>query len=150
MEKWREITDDLRGRVLAARSMAVWPIDENPLSESFQAARFFQDLGWRIYPVHDRCERILDENCYRDIRLIPDDYDILLLFTYPEQLPEVVNAIFNADFVPSIVWAHTGIFDQQSFDRLTNAGIIAIMDSDLKEVYRGFMEERPQTEVQGE
>jgi predicted CoA-binding protein len=148
MEQWLEIPDELRRRILAARSIAIWPIDQNPLSDSAQTAQFFVDLGWVVYPIHDQCERVLDENCYRDIRLIPDDYDILLLFAYPEQLPDVVNAVFDADYQPPIVWSHTGIFDQQSFDRLTEAGILTIMDSNLMEVFKELLEERPQ--VQGE
>ena len=148
MEQRHEISDDLRKRILEARSIAIWPIDENPLSDSAQTARFFLDRDWMVYPIHDQCERVLDEKCYRDIRLIPDDYDILLLFMYPEQLPEAVNAIFNADFQPPIVWSHTGIFDQLSFDRLTDSGILTIMDSDLMEIYKELLEERSQ--VQGE
>lgn len=134
------IPDSLRAQVLSSKSLAVWPIDENPLSDSYQIARYFQDLGWRIYPVHDSCDRLLEEPCYRDIRLIPDDYDILLLFPEPLHLPEVVNAIFSADFVPPIVWTHTGIFDQESFDRLTEAGILTVMDRNLMQEHRKWAE----------
>jgi predicted CoA-binding protein len=140
-QDFNDIPDSIREKVLSSGSMAIWPIDENPLSDSYQTARYFQDLGWRIYPVHDRCERILDEPCFRDIRLIPDDYDILLLFCAPDRLPETVNAIFNADFVPSMVWTHICICDQKSYDRLVDGGVDAVMGFDLREAHRRWSEE---------
>jgi hypothetical protein len=141
MESCTDIPDEIRDRILRARSMVVWPIDDDPLSESYQIARYFQDQGWRIHPIHECEDRLVEEQCCRDVRLVPDDYDILLLFTPSDALPEVVNSIFNADFVPPIIWAHTGIFDQQSFDRLTEAGIIAVMDRDLMKTYKKWVDE---------
>ena len=136
-----EIPDELRARILKSDSITIWPIGENPLSDSYQTARYFQDQGWRLYPVHDRCQRILDEPCYREIRLIPDDYDILLLFTPSEQLADVINFVFNADYVPPIIWTHVGIFDQRSYDRLIESGIGVVMDQDLMDLHRKWVEE---------
>jgi uncharacterized protein len=141
MHECHQISDELRGKILSAKSIAVWPIDTDPLSESFGMARYFQDMGWIVYPVHDRCERILNEPCYRDLRLIPDDYDILLLFTPSDQLPEVVNFIFNADYMPPIIWTHVGIFDQASYDRLVESGVHVVMDQDLCDLLREWGEE---------
>ena len=141
MEDPCKIPDNLRERIMQCKSIAVMPFDDNALSECYRTARFFQDLGWRIYPIHDRCERIIDEACYRDIRLIPDDYDILLLFCSSDQLPEVVNSVFNADYMPPIVWGHTGTFDRDSCDRLFEADIMVVMDRNLMTVYRTWLEE---------
>ncbi|HDS30575.1 MAG TPA: CoA-binding protein [Firmicutes bacterium] len=131
-----EISPEICAKVMSSTSVAIWPIDENPLSESFQTARYFQDQGWRVYPVHDWIDRICDELCYRDIRLIPDDYDILALFIHPDKLAEVVNSIFNADYIPPVVWAHTGILDLEQLDRLREAGIMAVMDRNLMETHK--------------
>jgi predicted CoA-binding protein len=139
-EELTGIPDEVRDFVLCAGSLAVWPMDTNPLSEPYQISRYFQDQGWRLYFIHDRVERLLEENCYRDIRLIPDDYDILLLFMNPDELPEVVNAVFNADFIPRIVWTHSGIYDQDSRDRLTDEGIDVVMDKNLMEQHRKWVE----------
>jgi predicted CoA-binding protein len=136
MENILAISDELRDIILKAGSIAIWPIDINTLSESFQTARYFQDQGLKIYPIHDRCERILEEMCYRDIRLIPDDYDILLLFVSSDQLPEVVNFIFNADYMPPVIWTHVGVFDQTSYDRLVEAGVQVVMDQDLMDMHK--------------
>lgn len=135
-----EIPDHVREHVRGAKSIAIWPIDDNPLSESYRIAHYFQDHGWRLYPMHDRCERLLEENCYRDIRLIPDDYDILLLFINPDDLPETVNAIFNADYMPPLVWTHSGIFDQQSRDRLIEADISVVMDKNLMDCHKAWVD----------
>jgi uncharacterized protein len=135
------VPENIRCRIVGSKSIAIWPLDENPLSESYQAARYFQDHGWKIYPINDLCERILDQLCYRDIRLIPDDYDILFLFVQPDQLPETVNAVFNADYIPPVICTHTGVEDQCSFDRLMDAGITTLMDIDLKEACRMWADE---------
>jgi len=136
MKNFEIIPPEIRELVLRSGSIAVWPVDPSPLSDSYQIARFFQEEGWTVYPVHDWLERILDVPCYRDIRLIPDDYDILLLFMELERLPEAVNAIFNADYVPPLVWGHVGLVDLESVDRLTESGVLVVMDTNLKEFYQ--------------
>ncbi len=135
-----QISDEIREHVLQSRSLAIWPLDENPLSESYRTAHYFQDQDWRLYPIHDHLDRLLEENCYRDIRLIPDDYDILLLFVDVDRLPEVVNAIFDADYIPPLIWAHTGIIDLAQLDRLTEAGVKVIMDRDLMDTHRAWID----------
>jgi len=140
------ISDSIKQKVLCAESAAIWPLDSNPLSEPYQIARYLQDRGFRLYPINDLEEKLLEEICYHDIRLIPDDYDILLLFTQSDSLPEVVNAIFNADYQPPLIWAHKGIHDQQSFDRLTDGGIATVMDSDLMACFKKWTEEEESRE----
>jgi len=132
MKDFRDIPDPIKSAVMNARSLAIWPIDESPMSDSYQTARYFQDQGWDIYPIHDLLDRILEVPVYRDIRLIPEDYDILLLFVQPDTLPEVVNAIFIADYIPPLIWAHEGIVDLASIDRISQAGIMVVMDRDLR------------------
>jgi len=148
MKDSQDIPSHIRARVLRSNSLTIWPIDENPVSDSFQIARFFQDQGWNLYPVHDTVDRILEVPVFRDIRLIPDDYDILLLFVLPNTLPEAVNAIFNADYVPPLVWAHKGIIDLASRDRLTEEGILTVMNRDLRECYVLWADQMPTPQAQ--
>jgi uncharacterized protein len=140
MDEVFEIPDEVHERLMRPGGLAIWSLDPNPLSDSYQIARYFQDQGWRLYPINERTEKLLDEICYRDIRLIPDDYDVLMLFVNPDALPETVNAIFNADFVPPIVWAHSGIFDEESFDRMVEAGIKVVMDRNMMDCHRFWVE----------
>ncbi len=135
MKDFLDIPDEILKKVLEAHSLAIWPVDSNPLHDSYQIARFFEEEGWIIYPIHEHEERILDFPCFRDIRLIPDDYDILLLFVHIDQLPVVVNEIFNADFIPPLVWMHEGITDLESRDRLNESGLMVVMDMDLRDFF---------------
>ena len=134
-----KIPDQIRDLVLNSKSLAVWPLDEYPLSEPYRIAAYFQDHGFKLYPIHEFEERILEEQCYRDIRLVPDDYDLLLLFVNPDSLPEVTNAIFNADYMPKLVWMHVGIEDLFSYDRLMEAQIRAVMGRNLMDCYREWI-----------
>jgi len=135
MKNYSAIPDEIKKMVLEAKSIAIWPIDESPMTDSYQAARYFQDRMWDIYPVHDYLDRILEVQVYRDIRLIPDDYDILLIFCDVDRLPETVNAIFNADYIPPLLWTGEGIIDLETIDRLNDAGILNMMDTNLVEFY---------------
>jgi predicted CoA-binding protein len=135
MKNFEAIPEEIREITLKSKSLAIWSIDENPLSDSYQIARFFQDEGWAIYPVHDSCDRILEVLCYRDIRLIPDDYDVLYLFCDPESLPHILNHIFLADYQPKLIWTHTGIIDIDSRDRCFEGNIPVVMDTNLREFY---------------
>jgi predicted CoA-binding protein len=108
---------------------------QDPTSYSYQIARFFEGEGWYIFPVTNFGGKILNFPCYSDIRLIPDDYDILLLFMNVDQLPIVVNEIFKADYQPPLVWGHEGVIDLETRDRLTEAGIPNVMDCDLRDFF---------------
>ncbi len=136
MKNYEDIPEEIRNQILQAKSLAIWPLDENPMTDSYQTARFFQDNGWYIYPVHESADRLLDVNCVRDIRLIPDDYDILYVFSDIDRLPMIVNGIFNADYEPPLVWFPEGIIDLETIDRLTEGGIKNVMDTDLMEFYK--------------
>jgi predicted CoA-binding protein len=135
MKNFSSIPDHIRDRVRSSTRIVIWPIDENPMSDSYQIGRYFQDEGWYLFPIHEFEDRILDVICYRDIRLIPEDYDILYVFCDPDRLPIVVNEIFNADYQPPLVWTHEGIIDLESRDRLTEAGIMNVMDFDLRDYF---------------
>jgi len=136
MKNYKDIPEKIRKLVTNSKSLAIWPIEESPMTLSFQAGRYFQDQGWDIYPIHDTCERTLEVACYRDIRLIPDDYDILYLFCDADHLPVIVNEIFSADYVPPLVVTHEGIIDLESRDRLTDGGVENVMDIDLVAFYK--------------
>lgn len=135
MRNFSEIPENIRDQVLNAKRLAIWPMSENPMSDSYRIARFFESIGWYIFPIHDTEEKILDFICYRDIRLIPEDYDILLLFTHLDQLPIAVNEIFLSDYQPPLVWGNEGIIDLETIDRLIEGGIPNIMDCDLMDFY---------------
>jgi predicted CoA-binding protein len=135
MRNYAEIPSAIREKVLKAKSLAIWPMSQDPTSEPYQIGRFFEDEGWYIFPVINFTGKILNFPCYSDIRLIPDDYDILLLFMNVDQLPIVANEIFKADYQPPLVWGHQGVIDLETRDRLTEAGITNILDCDLRDFY---------------
>ena len=136
MKNYEKIPDEIIELIKSSKSLAIRPVEESPMAPSFQAGRYFQDRGWDIYPIHDYCERTMEVTCYRDIRLIPDDYDLMYLFCEPDRLPIIVNEIFNADYIPPLIITHEGIIDLDSRDRLTDGDVINLMDVDLVDLYK--------------
>ncbi|MCX6644771.1 MAG: CoA-binding protein [bacterium] len=135
MRNFLEIPNRIRDQVLNSKSLAVWPMSQDPMSYSYQIGRFFEDEGWYIFPINNFMGKILTFQCYSDIRLIPEDYDILLLFMNVDRLPIVVNEIFKADYQPPLVWGHEGVIDLESRDRLNEGGIPNVLDCDLRDFY---------------
>jgi predicted CoA-binding protein len=76
-------------------------------------------------------DRILGEKVYRDLMSVPQDYDILQVFRLSHEIPKIVNEYFAAPHQAPLIWFQSGIHDQESFNRIEEAGLRCVMDKCL-------------------
>lgn len=125
MNTWDD-PDTIREILAECQTWAVVGLGNNPGRPAYDVARFLQQHGKRIVPVHPRAQPVLGEPGYARLADIPFAVDCVDVFRRGEQ------AGGHADEAVAIgakaVWFQLGVLDQAAFDRATAAGLLMIMN----------------------
>lgn len=128
-----DIDDEVAGMVVEAKEIAVYGLSSVPHKASHQVSQYLQDQGCFIIPINinQYVNRIIGEKVYRDLMSVPNDYSILLVFRPSSEIPGIVNEYFSAPYQSPLIWFQVGIYDQETYSRVEEAGIRCIMDKCL-------------------
>ena len=109
-----------------SKTIAVVGLSPKPQRPSHQVARYLMAAGYIIIPVNPGQDTILGLPCYRSLKAIPTQVDMVDIFRRPETvLPIVEDAIaIGAKFI----WMQEGIVHKEAAAKAEAAGLIVIMD----------------------
>lgn len=109
-----------------SKTIAVVGLSPKPQRPSHQVARYLMAAGYIIIPVNPGQDTILGLPCYRSLKAIPTQVDMVDIFRRPEAvLPIVEDAIaIGAKFI----WMQEGIVHKEAAAKAEAAGLIVIMD----------------------
>lgn len=109
-----------------SKTIAVVGLSPKPQRPSHQVARYLMGAGYTIVPVNPGQDTILGLPCYRSLKAIPTQVDMVDIFRRPEAvLPIVEDAIaIGAKFI----WMQEGIVHKEAAAKAEAADIIVIMD----------------------
>ncbi|MCP4230612.1 MAG: CoA-binding protein [bacterium] len=102
----RSIKDILR----SAKRIAIFGLSPNEERKSNEIARFLIDADREIVPVNPVYDEILDKRSYPDLKSVPGDIDMAVVFRAPKFAEEVL-ADAKASGV-NRVWFQPGAFDE--------------------------------------
>ncbi|MEP6762603.1 MAG: CoA-binding protein [Sporichthyaceae bacterium] len=119
--------DDVVRRLLGATTTwAVVGLRDNPMRAAFGVARFLQQHGKRIVPVHHQPQDVFGETAYARLADIPFPVDVVDVF---------VNSSFAGDIADQAVeigaravWFQLGVIDETAYERVTAAGMDMVVD----------------------
>ncbi len=119
--------DHIRFMLEECETWAVVGLSGDPARTAYSVARFLQDHGKRIVPVHPEAHHVLGEDGYASLAEIPFDVDVVDVFRRSEAAGEF------ADQAVAIgakgVWFQLGVVDQEAFRRTAEAGLPMVMDT---------------------
>ena len=109
-----------------SKTIAVVGLSPKPQRPSHQVARYLMAAGYIIIPVNPGQDTILGLPCYRSLKAIPTQVDMVDIFRRPEAvLPIVEDAIaIGAKFI----WMQEGIVHKEAAAKAEAAGLIVVMD----------------------
>jgi predicted CoA-binding protein len=109
-----------------SKTIAVVGLSPKPQRPSHQVARYLMAAGYIIIPVNPGQDTILGLPCYRSLKAIPTQVDMVDIFRRPEAvLPIVEDAIaIGAKFI----WMQEGIVHKGAAAKAEAAGLIVVMD----------------------
>jgi hypothetical protein len=124
------VTDNIRDILETCRNIAVVGLSPKPHRDSFMVARYMQEKGYRIIPIHPKAREILGERVYPDLGQVPDRIDMVNVFRASDKiLPVAREAIYVK---PKVFWTQVGIENAAAARLLEDAGIRVVMNKCLK------------------
>jgi len=118
--------EDTREILRSFRTFAVVGLSPRPDRDSHIVARFLQEHGYRVIPVHPGVVTVLGERCYGSLRDIPEAVEVVDLFRRSEAVPPLVEDAIAIG--AKVVWMQLGVVHEQAAARARRAGIQVVMD----------------------
>ena len=120
-------TDDVVRRLLAATTTwAVVGLRENPVRPAYGVARFLQQQGKHIVPVHHRPQEVHGEKGYARLADIPFRVDVVDVFVNSGLAGDVADQAVAIG--AKAVWFQLDVIDEDAYARVTAAGMDMVMD----------------------
>ena len=120
-------TEAIRYMLEDCRTWAIVGLSDNPSRTAYGIARFLQQRGKRIVPVHPRAETVHGEQGYRTLADIPFEVDVVDVFRRSDAAGPF------ADEAVAIgakgVWFQLGVTDHDAYRRTATAGVPMVMDA---------------------
>ena len=120
-------TDDIVRRLLGSTTTwAVVGLRENPVRPAYGVARFLQQQGKRIVPVHHQPQDVHGETAYARLADIPFPVDVVDVFVNSGLAGDVADQAVAIG--AKAVWFQLDVIDQDAYARVTAAGLDMVMD----------------------
>lgn len=118
-------------RILAThRVIAVVGLSADWFRPSYFAASYMQSHGYRIIPVNPRYETILGERCYRSLREIPTQVDIVDVFRKTDDVMPIAREA--VEIGARVLWQQLGVTNLEADAWVRSHGLESVMDRCVK------------------
>jgi uncharacterized protein len=113
-------------RLLAAQTWAVVGLRDNPARPAYGVARFLQQHGKRIVPVHQHPQDVFGEKSYATLAEIPFPVDVVDTFVNSSRAGAIADQA--VEIGAKAVWFQLDVRDEQAYARVTAAGLDMVMN----------------------
>jgi predicted CoA-binding protein len=129
-------TDKLQiERLREARTIAFVGLSDKPDRHSYQVAKYFQDMGYRIIPVNPNIKKTLGEKSYDSLLDIPESIhlDIVDIFRSPEDVIPHMKEIVERGNIRT-VWLAEGANSAEAEDFAEDYGLHMVTNQCIMDV----------------
>jgi len=112
--------------MLAAKTIAVVGLSDNPAKTSYRISGYMQRHGYRILPVNPSVESVLGEKAYASLAELPEKPDVVNVFRLPSFIPAIVDEMLALGL--KNLWVQVGIVNREAAARAESGGIRVVMD----------------------
>ncbi|SES42764.1 CoA-binding protein [Actinokineospora terrae] len=119
-------TEDVRWILAHCDTWAIIGLADNPSRAAHGVARFLQQRGKRIVPVHPRAETVWGEQGYASLADIPFPVDCVDVFRRSEDAGPFADEAVTIG--AKAVWFQLNVIDDAAGKRATDAGLRFIQD----------------------
>ena len=106
---------------------AIVGLSGHPDRTAYRIARFLQERGKRIVPVHPDAPTVLGEQGYATLADVPFPVDVVDVFRRSEAAGQFADE--GVAIGAKGVWFQLGVLDPEAFERTTAAGVPMVMDT---------------------
>ena len=119
--------DDIRFMLEDCATWAVVGLSGNPDRTAYRIAKYLQDHGKRIVPVHPNAPTVLGEQGYPTLADVPFPVDVVDVFRRSEAAGEFADQAVAIG--ARAVWFQLGVLDVAAHQRTVEAGVRMVMDT---------------------
>jgi uncharacterized protein len=123
---WQD-PEHLRFMLEKCETWAVVGLGGDPSRTAYGVARFLQQHGKRIVPIHPEANHVLGEDGYASLAEVPFPVDCVDVFRRSERAGEFADQAVAIG--ARAVWFQLGVVDHDAFARTTAAGVPMVMDT---------------------
>ena len=123
-------------KLLAMDTWAIVGLSNHDYRAAYDVARFLQDKGKRIVPVHPTAETVHGEPGYATLADIPFDVDVVDCFVRSELVGPIIDQAIEKG--AQGVWTQLGVVDRAAGRRAEDAGLVVVMDRCPKIDWSGY------------
>ena len=126
--------ESLKNLLKNIKTIALVGASANPERDSYKVMKFLIDKGYEIFPINPNQanNKILDVDCYSNIKEIKKKIDMVDIFRAQEFVMEITQDAIAIGV--QVIWTQEGIVDEKSSDLAKNAGIIFVMNECPKKI----------------
>jgi uncharacterized protein len=119
--------DNIRFMLAECDTWAIVGLSGDPSRTAYRIARFLQERGKRIVPIHPDAPEVLGEHGYATLADVPFGIDCVDVFRRSEAAGEFADQAVKVG--ARSVWFQLGVVDHDAFERTTEAGVPMVMDT---------------------
>lgn len=113
-------------RMLAAQTIAVVGLSDDPAKPSHYVSAYMQQAGKRILPVNPAVSHVLGETCHASLADLPIRPDLVNVFRLPRAIPAIVEQMIALQL--NQIWIQQGIVNPEAAKLAESNGIAVVMD----------------------
>jgi predicted CoA-binding protein len=117
----------LRRLLITPGRWAVVGLSENRERTAYSIAKYLQDLGMEIVPVHPKAQTVHGATGHATLADVPGRIDVVDVFVRSELAGDVVDQAVAVG--ARAVWLQLGVVDEAAAERARAAGLDVVMDT---------------------
>lgn len=106
---------------------AIVGLSSNRARTAYGIAKYVQDLGMEIVPVHPKADTVHGATGYASLAEVPGEIDVVDVFVNSSLAGAVVDEAIAVG--AKAVWLQQGVIDEAAAQRAAAAGLDVVMDS---------------------
>lgn len=106
---------------------AIVGLSSNRARTAYGIAKYVQDLGMEIVPVHPKADTVHGATGYASLAEVPGEIDVVDVFVNSSLAGAVVDEAINVG--AKAVWLQQGVIDEAAAQRAAAAGLDVVMDT---------------------
>ena len=112
------------------KRIAMVGLSSNPFRPSHFAAIYLLAQGYDVVPVNPKEKQILRQTCYRNLRDIPGQVEVVDIFREPSAVLAIVEDAIVVG--AKVIWTQLGVICEAAAERAREAGLEVVMDRCMK------------------
>ena len=117
---------DAIGQMLAARTIAIVGLSDDPNRTSNHVGGYLQDAGYQIIPINPNCQTVFGRPCFASLDELKEPPDVVLVFRRSEYTPQVAEQAVAVK--AKGLWLQVGIAHPEAKRIAENSGVDYIED----------------------